>query len=279
VTWDGGGTPKKGVAGVIRLIVTGACGRMGTAVLKLAAGDPDFKVTHILEARAHPLMGTRVDVPGVKGVSFLLEDDLGACIDDCEVIVDFSEPGAAQAFFGLAASRGKAMIIGTTAIPPGVLEEMRKTRGARAVISPNMSIGVNLLFSLTGRAAAVLGKGYDAEIVEMHHRLKKDAPSGTALRLRDAIKGAEPGRPWIDVTGRHGLVGERKADEIGLFALRGGDIVGEHTVIFAGPGERIELTHRAYSRENFARGALAAAKWIVRQGSGIYDMADVLGLK
>ncbi len=168
----------------------------------------------------------------------LLEDDLARCIDDCDVIIDFTEPVATAAAFRLAVSRNKAIVIGTTAIPPDSLDAMRKTPGARAVISPNMSIGVNLLFSLTEKAAAVLGKGYDAEIIEMHHRLKKDAPSGTALKLRDTIKATEPERPWIDVTGRQGMVGERKPDEIGLFALRGGDIVGEHTVFFAGPGER-----------------------------------------
>ena len=264
---------------MIRIIVAGACGRVGAAVLRLAAADPDVNVTHALEAKAHPLIGTRIDVPGQKGLGYLLEDNLGASVDDCDVIIDFTEAKATVAAFGLAASKNKAMVIGTTAIPPDSLDAMRKTPGARAVISPNMSIGVNLLFSLTEKAAAVLGKEYDAEIVEMHHRLKKDAPSGTALKLREMIKGTEPGRPWVDVTGRQGMVGERKPDEIGLFALRGGDIVGEHTVFFAGPGERLEITHRAYSRENFARGALVAARWIVGKGPGIYDMAEVLGLK
>ena len=264
---------------MIRIIVAGACGRMGAAILKLAAADPGFVVTHALEAKGHHLMGARIGVPGEKGTGWLLEDDLERCIDDCDVIIDFTEPVATTAAFRLAVSRNKAMVIGTTAIPPDSLDAMRKTPGARAVMSPNMSIGVNLLFSLTEKAAAVLGKGYDAEIVEMHHRLKKDAPSGTALKLRETIKGAGPDRPWIDVTGRQGMVGERKPDEIGLFALRGGDIVGEHTVFFAGPGERLEITHRAYSRENFARGALVAAGWIVGRKPGIYDMADVLGLK
>ncbi|HUJ69512.1 MAG TPA: 4-hydroxy-tetrahydrodipicolinate reductase [Syntrophorhabdales bacterium] len=264
---------------MIRIIVAGACGRVGAAVLRLAAADPDFVVTHLLEAKGHRLIGTRIDAPGEKKTGYLLEDDLAGCIDDCDVIIDFTEPKATVAAFGLAVPKNKAMVIGTTAIPQESLDAMRKTPGARAVISPNMSIGVNLLFSLTEKAAAVLGKGYDAEIMEMHHRLKKDAPSGTALKLREMIKGADPGRPWIDVTGRQGMVGERKPDEIGLFALRGGDIVGEHTVFFAGPGERLEITHRAYSRENFARGALVAARWIVGKEPGIYDMAEVLGLK
>ena len=148
-----------------------------------------------------------------------------------------------------------------------------------AVVSPNMSIGVNLLFNLAEKAARVLGRDYDTEITEMHHKWKKDAPSGTALRLREIIKNAVPERAWIDVFGREGMVGERKSDEIAVLALRGGDVVGEHTVFFAGAGERLEITHRAYSRENFARGALVAAKWLVNQPKGVYDMADVLGLK
>ncbi len=237
---------------MIRLIVTGACGRMGATILRLAASDPVFVVTHILESKNHPLVGTRVDVPGVPGAAFPLEHNLGDCIDDCDVIVDFSEAQATRGHFRIAADRAKAIVVGTTGLPLEAAEEMRNTTGAKAVISPNMSIGVNLLFNLAEKAARVLGRDYDTEIVEMHHKWKKDAPSGTAVRLREVIKNAEPGRAWIDVTGREGMVGERKADEIAILALRGGDIVGEHTVLFAGTGERLEITHRAYSRENFA---------------------------
>jgi 4-hydroxy-tetrahydrodipicolinate reductase len=141
-----------------------------------------------------------------------------------------------------------------------------------------MSIGVNVLFALVDRAARIIGRTYDTEIVEMHHKWKKDAPSGTAQKLRDIVMAAAPDRRWTETTGRRGMTGERKKDEIGVLAVRAGDIVGEHTVIFAGAGERLEITHRAYSRENFAAGALAAAKWIVRKDCGIYDMRDVLGL-
>jgi 4-hydroxy-tetrahydrodipicolinate reductase len=264
---------------MIRLIVTGACGRMGATVLRLAAADPAFVVTHIIEAKDHPLVGTRMDVPGVRDATFPLEYDLAGCIDDSDVIVDFSEAKATIGHFRIAADKAKAIVVGTTGMSREAAEEMGRTKDAKAVVSPNMSIGVNLLFNLAEKAARVLGRDYDAEIIEMHHKWKKDAPSGTASRLRDVIKHVEPERAWIDVTGREGMVGERKSDEIAVLALRGGDIVGEHTVFFAGAGERIELTHRAYSRENFARGALVAAKWLVNQQNGVYDMADVLGLR
>ncbi len=262
---------------MIRLIVTGACGRMGTAILRLAASDRDFTITHIIEAEGHPLSGTKVDIPGETG-PLVLEDNLAAAIEDADVVVDFTEATASLLYLKIAAEHGKAMVVGTTGISSEALDRMKQVAGAKAVISPNMSIGMNLMFSLVERAATVLGQDYDAEIVEMHHKWKKDAPSGTAIRLRDAITGTQPDKKWIQVTGRQGMVGERRPEEIGVLSLRGGDIVGEHTVLFSGPGERIEIIHRAYSRENFARGALAAAKWIVKQQNGFYDMKDVLGL-
>jgi len=155
---------------------------------------------------------------------------------------------------------------------------MRSTAGVRAVISPNMSVGMNLMFDTVEKLSRMLKDGYDIEIVEMHHRLKKDSPSGTAVKLMEVIEGAQPDKAWQEVFGRKGITGERKDNEIGVLALRGGDVVGEHTVMFAGIGERLEITHRAYSRENFARGAIIAAKWIVDKGEGIYTMKNVLGL-
>lgn len=263
---------------MIRLIVTGVCGRMGSTILRLAALDRDFMVAHVLEAREHPLQGTKIDVPGAKISCFPVEHDFRAVVSDGDVIIDFTEPKASLLHFKVASENRKAIIIGTTGISAEGLAEMRGTPGARAVISPNMSIGVNLLFNLAEKAARVLGGDYDTEIVEMHHKWKKDAPSGTAVKLRNIITAVAPERKWTPVTGRDGMVGERKPDEIGVLSLRGGDIVGEHTVLFAGPGERVEITHRAYSRENFARGALAAARWIVNREEGIYDMNHVLGL-
>ncbi len=263
---------------MIKLIVTGACGRMGSAILRLAAADRDFLITHAIETAMHPLIGGNIDVPGALGASFQVEDSLARVIDDCDAVIDFTNPETSLFNFQLCTEKGKAIIIGTTGIPAGSLSEMQGTKGAKAVISPNMSIGVNVLFTLAEKAAAVLAAEYDAEILEMHHKWKKDAPSGTAVKLKEIVKGACPGRAWVEVAGRQGMVGERGKDEIGLLSVRAGDIVGEHTVLFAGTGERLEITHRAYSRDNFARGALEAARWLVRQKNGVYDMRDVLGL-
>ena len=263
---------------MIKLIITGAAGRMGSAVLKLAATDPAFVVAHVLEMATHPLSGAVIDVPGVAGASFVVENSLAEVVDDCDVIIDFTHADASPFHLSLASQKGKAIVIGTTGISFETLAQMKRLPGARAVISPNMSIGVNVLFALVDRAARIIGRDYDTEIVEMHHKWKKDAPSGTAQKLRDVVMAAAPDRHWIETTGRRGMTGERKNDEIGVLAVRAGDIVGEHTVIFAGAGERLEITHRAYSRENFAAGALAAAKWLVRQDCGFYDMRDVLGL-
>jgi 4-hydroxy-tetrahydrodipicolinate reductase len=267
---------------VIKIIVTGVSGRMGSSILRLALNDPELAVSAVLEAKGHPLIGKSADtVVGETGLtrSPRITDDLEATIDNSDVIVDFTVPSVSIDYFRLASAHGKAIVIGTTGFSREVVTEMKTTPKARAVISPNMSIGVNLLFDLVEKASRVLGSDYDTEIVEMHHRMKKDAPSGTAIRLREAVEWGRSDTGWREVTGRQGLWGERKPEEIGVFAVRGGDIVGEHTVFFAGPGERVELTHRASSREIFARGALLAAKWLFRQESpGIYDMKDVLGL-
>jgi 4-hydroxy-tetrahydrodipicolinate reductase len=264
---------------MIRLVITGACGRTGSAILKLAAVDTDFAVTHVLEAEGHPLVGTNIVVPGIPGTSLLLEAGLTQAIEDADAVIDFTEPKSSFLHFKVAAEHSKAIVVGTTGFSQQALSEMRSTAGSRAVISPNMSIGVNLLFSLAKKAAEVLGPEYDTEIVEMHHKWKKDAPSGTALRLKEVITDADQSRAWIEVTGRKGTVGERRPNEIGVLAVRAGDIVGEHTVFFVGTGERVEITHRAYSRDNFALGALTATRWIIGQPKGVYDMNDVLGLR
>lgn len=264
-----------------KVLVTGVSGRMGSTILRLALADPELAVTAALEAKGHPLIGKRIDsVIGnaLTESDLQITDDLETVIDDTDVVVDFTTPSASIDYFRITSAHGKAIVIGTTGLSQEAIIAMRCTSAAKAVISPNMSIGVNLLFDLVERAARALGPEYDAEIVEMHHRLKKDAPSGTAIRLRTAVESGRPDTSWSEVTGRQGVWGERRSEEIGVFAVRGGDIVGEHTVFFAGPGERVELTHRATSREIFARGALLAAKWLMEQKFGIYDMKDVLGL-
>ncbi|HOJ43641.1 MAG TPA: 4-hydroxy-tetrahydrodipicolinate reductase, partial [Syntrophorhabdaceae bacterium] len=205
-------------------------------------------------------------------------DDIEGIIDDCDVVIDFTEPKASMEYLKIAKAHKKAMVIGTTGFTQDELSLIRKTEDTKIVFSPNMSIGMNLMFHLVEIASRILKEGYDIEILEMHHKWKKDAPSGTAMRLKEIIEGTDTEKNWVEVYGRQGITGQRRKEEIGIMALRAGDIVGEHTVYFAGIGERIEITHRAGSRENFARGALMAAKWVVRQKTGCYTMRDVLGL-
>ncbi len=240
-----------------RILINGAKGRMGQAVAA-AAKEMDLTV------------GGAVDAG----------DDLAAALAGCDVVVDFSSHAATGALLAAAVAQRKPVVLGTT----GHGAEEKKRLLALAAQVPcvwagNFSVGVNLLFALTRRAASVLGSDYDAEVVEMHHRFKKDAPSGTAARLLEIILeerklGAEALRH-----GREGITGERTPTEVGIHALRGGDVVGDHTVMFAALGERLELTHKASDRGIFARGALRAARWVVGQQPGVYDMQDVLGLK
>jgi len=208
-------------------------------------------------------------------------DDLRAVIARGDVVVDFSFHNATAGIAALCAEHKKALVVGTTGHSD---EERAQVTGLSAripiVFSANYSTGVNALFWLTRKAAEILGPAFDLEVVEMHHRLKRDAPSGTAKRLAEILAEVR-GQQLGDVIrhGRAGIVGQRTAAEIGMHSIRGGDVVGDHTVIFAGLGERVELTHKASSRETFANGALRAAQWVAQQGPGLYDMQDVLGLK
>ncbi|HWA88123.1 MAG TPA: 4-hydroxy-tetrahydrodipicolinate reductase [Opitutus sp.] len=207
-------------------------------------------------------------------------DDLSAAAAKADVLVDFSSPQATKTVLEAAIAQRKAVVIGTT----GHATEARKgllqlAQKIPCVWSGNYSVGVNLLFALTRRAAAVLGSDYDAEVIEMHHRMKKDAPSGTAGRLLEIILEERRLTAAALRHGREGITGERPTSEVGVHSLRGGDVVGDHTVLFAGAGERVELTHKASDRAIFARGALRAAEWVARQPPGLYDMQDVLGLK
>ena len=186
-----------------------------------------------------------------------------------------------MAHLAIAADAGVPMVIGTTGIGAADLERARELSATiPCVLSPNMSVGVNILFKVLAEVASTLGDDYDVEVFETHHRFKKDSPSGTALRMAQVIAsalGRDLGRAGI--FGRKGMVGERVKEEIAIHALRAGDVVGEHTVVFGGMGERVEITHRAHSRDNFARGALRAARWVIGRPPGVYDMQDVLGLK
>ncbi len=244
---------------MIRIIITGSKGRMGRALAACAPRHPELE------------LAAEVD----QG------DDLRAVIGRGDVVIDFSSHAATPAIAALCAEHKKAMVIGTTGHSN---EDRSRITGYSSVVpmvlASNFSTGVNTLFWLTRKAAEILGPGFDLEIVEMHHRLKRDAPSGTARTLAEIL--AEVRQQQVEKVlrhGRSGIVGERTASEIGMHSLRGGDVVGDHTVIFAGQGERVELTHKASSRETFANGALRAAQWVVRQKPGLYDMQDVLGLR
>lgn len=232
---------------------------MGLALQTCAARQPDLEVVGLVD----------------QG------DDLGAVIDRADVVVDFSFHDVTTSVVGLCVGHRKPLVLGTTGhTPPEKAAITAAGRHLPLVWSANYSTGVNALFWLTRKAAEILGPDFDLEVVEMHHRLKKDAPSGTASTLVEILASVRQSQiPDVVRHGRQGLVGERTAAEIGVHAIRGGDVVGDHTVIFAGSGERLELTHKAASRETLANGALRAARWVVGRPPGLYDMQDVLGLK
>jgi len=262
-----------------RIIVSGGCGRMGSRIIHLLNQEPEMELTGVIEADPHPSLGKSVsEAIGVKGIDIIVESNLEKVIDGGDVVIEFSSPEATVSHLETAKSHKKALCIGTTGLNSAQMEQVKSASQTIPILSsPNMSVGVNLLFKLTGEAAAALGKGYDVEVIEAHHHFKKDAPSGTAKRLAEIIaraKGSDLAK--TGVYGRSGLVGPRAEEEIGIHAVRAGDIVGEHTVIFAGTGERIELIHRATSRDTFASGALKAAKFVAGKPAGLYSMQDVL---
>ncbi len=267
---------------MIRAVVCGAAGRMGGRMVALLKEAGDFELVGAVERPGHPALGRDAgEVNGIGPLGVPLTDDLPGVAKEGQVLFDFTVREAAMAHLEEAARAGIAAVVGTTGLTPEDMQRARDLAGViPCVISPNMSVGVNLLFRILAEVAAVLGEAYDVEIFEAHHRFKKDAPSGTALRMAQVIAQAlKRNLDEVGVYGRRGMVGERKPQEIGVHALRAGDIVGDHTVVFGGLGERIEITHRASSRDTFGWGAIRAARWVVTQKPGLYDMLDVLGLK
>jgi 4-hydroxy-tetrahydrodipicolinate reductase len=242
-----------------RVIINGSKGRMGQALISCIHGDSSLSLAAGLDAG----------------------DDLVAALPTCDAVIDFTHATSTVSIAEACANAAKPLVIGTT----GHDEEDRQKIAAIAkripiVFAPNFSVGVNTLFWLTRKATEILGPDFDLEVVEMHHRLKKDSPSGTARRLAEILAEVRELDYTKDVMhGREGMVGERTPTEIGMHAIRGGDVVGDHTVIFANVGERVELTHKASSRDTFAKGALRAAQWALHQKPGLYDMQDVLGLR
>lgn len=267
---------------MVKVIVAGAAGRMGCRLVALVKQSESLSLVGAIEGHGHPSLGDDAgQVAGCGSIGVKITDGLDACVERGEVVVDFSSPAATLRHVAVAARHKRAMVIGTTGFSADESEEIRsRAKAIPCVLSPNMSVGVNLVFKLIAEMARVLGDGYDIEVIEAHHRLKKDAPSGTALKMAQVLAQAT-GRDLdqVGVYARHGLIGERKKGEIGIQTIRAGDIVGDHTVLFGGMGERLEITHRAQSRDTFAAGALRAAQWAVRQPPGLYDMADVLGIR
>lgn len=264
---------------MIKIIVVGACGRMGKKIAEMALEQKDLKLVGAIEGEKHPFLGQDIgEILGRGKVGVLLQNNLKKVMDVGEVIIDFTHPEATLSHLKIAREGHKAMVIGTTGFSaPQISEVKNLAKDIPCVLSPNMSVGVNLLFRIANQAAKVLGDDYDMEIVESHHCHKKDAPSGTAKKLAEVVAEA---RGWdlseVAVYGRQGMPGERPKESIGIHAVRGGDIVGDHTVIFAGPAERIELTHRAHSRDTFAWGAMRAARFLATASPGLYSMQDIL---
>jgi 4-hydroxy-tetrahydrodipicolinate reductase len=254
---------------------------MGSRIIALARETPGVQVVAALEAPGHPALGRDAgETAGAGALGVTLGSDAAAVLTRDRVLVEFSIPEATLAHLRLVAAAGARAVVGTTGFSAAQREEIAAlARTAPIMMAPNMSVAVTLAFRLLPLMAKALGDDYDVEITEIHHRFKKDAPSGTALRMAEVVAAAL-GRDLakVGVYGRQGLPGERTRQEIAVMSLRSGDVVGEHTVAFGALGERLELTHRAHTRDTFGRGALRAARWIRQQPPGLYDMADVLGL-
>jgi len=265
-----------------KVIIAGAAGRMGRRIGYMVDQHPGLTVAAGFERPESAEVGKDMGELGGYGTTgVIVAGSPEAVIDQGEVIIDFTFHEATMALARKAAQHNRAMVIGTTGLSADNLAELKElAANFPCVQAPNMAVGVNVLFKVAKKMAAILGDAYDIEIVEAHHRMKKDAPSGTAIKLGEMVaEGVNRDLAQVGVYERHGIIGERTDQEIGIQTIRAGDIVGEHTVYFAGAGERLELTHRAHNRDNFARGAALAAAWVVNQANGLYTMFDVLGLQ
>jgi 4-hydroxy-tetrahydrodipicolinate reductase len=257
------------------IIVAGAAGKMSRRIIDIISHTPGANLVGAFERPGHALIGQSVGVNDV-----IISDSLAAIATRGDVVIDFTAPEATLNNMKIAVDKGLSMVVGTTGITGDILAEVTElVKDIRCVMTPNMSVGVNVLFKIVADVARLICKDYDMEIIEAHHRLKKDAPSGTAMKLAKIV--AEAVNRDLDecaVYEREGIIGPRTDKEIGIQTLRAGDIVGEHTVMFCNEGERIELTHKAHNKDNFAKGAVRAALWLPNQALGLYDMKDVLDL-
>src|SRR5512134_3259529 len=265
----------------LNVAIAGASGRMGRTLLEAIAQAPDLRLHAALDRPDSPFL--KKDAGELIGApcGIVITDNLEAVAPGCDVIIDFTRPEATLAYLDICRRQGVRMVVGTTGLTAEQKAALAQAaRDIPIVFAPNMSVGVNLVFKLLDTAARVLAEGFDVEIVEAHHRHKVDAPSGTALRMGEVVAQAL-GRDLgaCAVYGREGVTGERQPSTIGFATVRGGDIVGDHTVLFAGTGERVEISHKATSRATFAMGALRAARFLAGKEDGLYDMQDVLGLR
>jgi 4-hydroxy-tetrahydrodipicolinate reductase len=269
---------------MIKVVVAGAAGRMGSRVINVLSSCEGILLSAAVERNGHPLLGK--DVHSLAGIPSsekptIIIDDLVTALKGGNVLIDFTAPEATLNHVKICSDLGKPVVIGTTGFTKEQMETIYQyAQKIPCMLSPNMSIGINLCFRILSEIAKTIGNDYDMEIVEVHHHSKKDAPSATAIKMAQIIAQAvNRNLDEVGVYARKGIIGERTKKEIGIQTLRAGDIIGEHTVMFAGMGERIEITHRAHSRDTFAAGAARAAKWIISAKPGMYDMQDVLGLK
>lgn len=267
---------------MLNIAVTGAAGRMGKAIINTISEAEGAVLTGALEHSESPSLGADAgDAAGAGHAGVKITDDMDRAFKKAGAIIDFSHPDVTMKAVEYASAKGVALVIGTTGLSHSQREAVAKAaERTRIVMAPNMSVGVNLMLKLVEAATSVIGSDYDIEIIEAHHRHKKDAPSGTALRIAEVITNTlKVDLDSVAVYERKGIIGERTKGEIGMQTIRAGDIVGDHTVMFATPGERVEITHKASSRETFSKGAVRAALWLEGRESGLYDMQDVLGLK
>ena len=262
-----------------RIAIAGAAGRMGQALIQAVTSDVELELAHAFEQPGHTSLGTDAGVvAGLNRVGILLTDSIDS--SDFDLLITFTTPTATMEHLTYCQSQGRRMVIGTTGLDDGQRREVASaSERIGVVLAPNMSVGINLTLKLIELAARTLGDSFDVEVIEAHHRHKVDAPSGTALRMGEvAAKGL--GRDLVanGVYSRHGQIGVRDDKTIGFATVRAGDVVGEHSIWFVGTGERVEITHKATSRTIYAAGAVRAARWLIDQPNGLYDMQDVLGL-
>lgn len=264
---------------MLKVVIAGVSGRMGHALLEGVFADDALQLHAALDRAESPMIGRDAGEQFGKVSGVKISADVAAALQGADVLVDFTRPEATMQYLQACQDAAVKLVIGTTGFSDTQKDAIAQAANAMGIVfAPNMSVGVTLLINLVEQAARVLSEGYDIEVVEMHHRHKVDAPSGTALRLGEAAaKGIDKALKECAVYAREGVTGERQAGSIGFATMRGGDVVGDHTVVLAGVGERVELTHKASSRATFALGALRAAKYVSSQSHGLFDMRDVLG--